>query len=307
MTNQSNDFQTEVYAAWRTDIEVRQESSSGGVASAISERWIENGGVVYGSAYQGNFVIGHIRCTKKSELNNLRGSKYVVSSINGITEKIKQDLRLNLPVLFIGIPCQVAGFKKQFGSAITTIDLVCHGAPKQDFLWESLPEDIRKLDFDNVIFRDKTKYHLSLKKDGQTIWDRPLKNDLFLKGFFKGIYNRDCCFSCKFANVNRVGDITLGDFWGIDKKTIDTKAEDGISLIIINTEKGKEIFSSASDLLTTKSSCLAEAIRKNKPLNHPCRKTVRVILFRKLYPHFGFRVSATISLSDILLKNMIFS
>ena len=127
----------QVYAAWDKNEEARKKSSSGGLATLISQQVIEEGGVVYGSAFQPPLNITHTRCDSIEALEKLRGSKYVQSSLNEIYAPLQQDLIQNTKVLFIGTPCQVAGIKSKFSkyNNLFIVDLVCHGVPSY-LLWK---------------------------------------------------------------------------------------------------------------------------------------------------------------------------
>ena len=298
----------ETWAAWRKDKAARAMSASGGLAAVISEQWVKENGVVYGAAFVKPFDFRHIRCSTIEELQRLRGSKYVQSSINGIHELIEKDLKNGRKVLFTGTPCQVAGICtrfKQYKSQLYCIDIICHGTPTVQTLRDSIPQTVLELEFDHVEFRKNTQYQLSFKKGGMTVWERPLSHDPYLKGFLKGFLSRDCCFKCTFALVERISDLTLGDFWGIDLKAIPTSTEEGISLALVNTEKGKELLDSVKDQIERVQRPLQEAVSGNQPLQHPMPLTWRRKVFKGLYPKTGFKWAAILAMPDIVLKNIL--
>lgn len=295
------------WAVWRNDDKLRMESSSGGLASAISEFFILKGGIVYGCAFIPEFSFAHVRCESFEDLKKIKGSKYVQSNMNGVFHSIKNDLEHNKKILFIGTPCQVASinlyFRNQLDS-IYTIDLICHGVPSEQLLKESIPNKIFDSAFDKVIFRDNIKYHFSIIRENSIIYQRPLHKDLFLKGFFTALFYRNSCYTCKFATKRRVGDITVGDFWGIDKKTITADFTKGISLCIVNSDKGDRLFEQIPDITKIKRS-ETEAIDGNKQLQHPVGKTIRSKIFSLLYPLLGFKYSVVCSIPEIIIKNSI--
>lgn len=295
------------YAAWRIDEKARALSSSGGIASVISETWVKNGGVVYGASFVKPFGIKHVRCSTIEELKMLRGSKYVQSSMTGVIKLISEDLNNGLMVLFIGTPCQVAGIVKrfsQYASRLYTIDIICHGTPSQYILLESLPANALNIDFDNVEFRENNNFKLSFKSGESVVWSRPLSHDFYMKGFFKAIFYRECCYKCNYARKERVSDMTLGDFWGVDLKAVNTTMDKGISLVLSNTSKGSYLLNMVNDQVVTVPRTLEEAISGNKQLSHPMAKTWRHLVFKSLYPKIGFKWAAIFAMPDIVLKNL---
>lgn len=302
---------TLVWAAWSKDEKKRIKSSSGALATICSEWIINNGGVVYGCAFKRPFNFQHIRCTALSELESLKGSKYVQSSTVGVYKKVANDLKIGKTVLFIGTPCQVAavkGFTKN-ASNLITIDLICHGTPSVVLLKDSLPQKILDLPFDKVEFRTQTNFHFTLKttENNSLAYERDLRQDLFLKGFFTALFYRNNCYHCQYATTRRVSDITLGDFWGVDKSALPANTKEGISLVMQNTPQGKKLLSHIKDYINYVERPITEAISGNKQLHHPMKKTIRATLFRKLYPILGFNISVTFSIPEIILKNYIFT
>lgn len=297
-----------VYAAWGKNENTRIKSSSGGLASILSENIIRENGVVYGCTFLPKFIFKHIRCTSLTQLQSLRGSKYVQSDMRGIYTKIKQDLKDQKKVLFIGTPCQVAGVKLFFKNKSTnlyTIDLICHGVPSVNILKKSLPHKLWKYDFNEIEFRTCTKFHFSVKNNISTVFDRPLHKDLFLKGFFTALFYRDSCYSCQYARTQRIGDITLGDFWGINANEIETDIEKGVSLCMVNTLKGKDLLNSIHNYIYRVSRPIEEAVAGNKQLKHPTPRSLRTKYFSIFYPIVGFKWAVYLSIPEIIIKNLI--
>ena len=295
------------YAAWRKDDAARAKSSSGGMAAVISEAWIRKGGIVYGAAFVRPFDFQHIRCTTKEELARLRGSKYVQSSIAGTHKQIETDLKKGFEVLFFGTPCQVAAIRnhfKEYDTRLYTIDIICHGTPKVETLKGSIPQIALQMDYDKVEFRENDAFQISFKKGNRTIWSRPLAHDLYMKGFFKALFYRDCCYKCVFAKQERISDMTLGDFWGLDMTSVNTTMDKGISLVLVNSDKGKMLLEMVEDHIEMIPRPLTEAVAGNKQLSHPMPRTWRYHVYKKLYPKVGFRLAAIAAMLDIVLKNM---
>lgn len=295
------------WAAWRKDEVARVKSSSGGIAAAISEAWIRKGGIVYGAAFVRPFDFQHIRCTTKEELERLRGSKYVQSSIAGIYKQIEADLKNKFEVLFIGTSCQIAAIRnrfKEYDVWLYTIDVICHGTPKVETLKASIPKCVLQMDYDNVEFRENCDYKISFKKAGKTIWSSPLTHNLYMKGFFKALFNRECCYNCMFAKPERISDMTLGDFWGLNMYSVNTTMDKGISLVLVNSDKGRTLLEMVKDDIEMIARPLEEAIAGNAPLRHPTPRTWRHHIYKQLYRKVGFRWAAIAAMPDVVLKNM---
>ena len=294
-----------VVAAWRTDENLRERSSSGGMASVLAEEMIAYGGTVYGCAFVPPFSFRHIRCTTKEELYSLRGSKYVQSDTSGIFRQIHDDLKAGREVLFIGTPCQTAAVRNFFPdhTHLFIVDLICHGVPSQRLLRESLPYDFTSLHVDYVEFRTSTKYHFSAKNGISTVYSRPLNKDLYMKGFFTALYYRNSCYSCKFAQTVRVGDLTLGDFWGVSLPEHSDKESKGVSLCMVNSDPGKNLMERISKNIEQIGRPIAEAVAGNRQLSHPMPRTFRARLFQWIYPRLGFRWGVICAIPEIILKN----
>lgn len=162
-------FPRQAFAAWNKNREQYLSSSSGGAAYVFSSYILNSGGVVYGCAADG-MQIRHIRVDKLSDLSKLQGSKYVQSGVRGLYAQVKSDLNLNLPVLFIGTPCQVAGLKnyvKHIPEHLYLVDLICHGVPSQQMLREHINHCIGGAKpVNHISFRKGSEFLLTLSGDG---------------------------------------------------------------------------------------------------------------------------------------------
>lgn len=241
---------------------LRKRSSSGGLATALSSYIIENNGIVYGAVFDKDFKVVHKRCSNTHDIADLAGTKYVQSDLNNCFFKIANDLKNSRLVLFIGTPCQVSGllrfieFKKIDSTKLYTVDLICHGVPSPEIFKKYIVwlRDIYG-DFNNYQFRDKSiSWHgtnISIATgDKKIINTRELRtySDLYFSGFI----TRPSCHNCHYTNKCRVSDITLGDFWGIDKIDKNFADETGVSIVFINSKKGNYIFSKISEVLLFK-------------------------------------------------------
>lgn len=295
-----------VYAAWRKDESLRIQSSSGGIATALSEHTIKQGGVVYGAAFVPGFKFKHTRCTSLDDLNAIRGSKYVQSDMRDIYKQMAIDLKNGVKVLYIGTPCQVVGVKNTFQDKydnLTTIDLVCHGVPSNAMLIDSLPHDVLFQEADRVDFRENNKFLFSIKKEHNILLSRPLSKDFYYKGFFTGLFYRDSCYSCPFAQAARVGDLTLGDFWGINRAMIPIDPQTGISLCLVNSKSGACLYNQIQSEIDAIPRPYEEALKHNEQLRKPKTLSFRGRIFRYFYPKIGFKWSIRLSIPEIVIKS----
>jgi coenzyme F420-reducing hydrogenase beta subunit len=243
---------------------IRTESSSGGLFSAFAEQTLSQGGTVYGAVY--NFeqmAVNHSRAASPDELASLRTSKYVQSDTHGVFKQVKQDLEAGLPVLFTGSPCQAAGLRLYLNGPkenLLTIDLVCHGVPSPGLFAShfSAWEDDLGSPITLINFRTKDKgwgsflnFYLKVKtKDRSILTYAPL--DPYYAIFLANLSLRPVCYQCKFASTERVTDLTLGDFWGVQKNHPELFDGKGVSLILASTPKGKDALAKLKAKLTLK-------------------------------------------------------
>ena len=165
------------------------------------------------------------------------GSKYVKSNPQGIYKKIKNLLKNGEKVLFIGLPCQVAALKLFVGDQLVadlyTVDLICHGTPSPQLLQMFLEQYGYELkDIKNIAFRKKNKFQV---RDGDKGIITNGVTDSYIISFLNGVCYTENCYSCKYAQFNRVSDITLGDSWGSDLSN--EEQSKGISLILCQSAK----------------------------------------------------------------------
>ena len=282
--------------------EIRDIASSGGFATAIILAFIKNGGVVAACHFEnGEFTFSIIHA--KDDISRYTGSKYVKSDPSGIYKSIASELRNGKKVLFIGLPCQVSSLinyitlrAKAYRDSLFTIDLICHGTPSVKILQKALQEYGYSLEKVNEIyFRRNTMF--GLRTDIKNI-TRPGVVDRYLTAFLKGgIYTANC-YSCHYARKERVSDITLGDSWGTELKNEENK---GISLALIQTEKGKEL------LAMTNVKCLPvdydNAVRYNHQLQYPSIMTKEHdIIFNRVLKGKSFRSSVLFAYPSYCIK-----
>lgn len=256
----------EWYQGWTDNSQDRKLSSSGGIAYALAKGIIKKGGFAVSCLLRdGKFTF--LATQDEEELKNFRGSKYVKSDPKDVYKTIKQLLEVGNQVLFIGLPCQVAGIRRYIGEGLDenliTADLICHGTPSIKLLKRFLEQYGINLEKVNTIsFRRKGKT-FSVSTDIKTIGPRQIY-DRYTLAFLNELSYTDNCYNCKYACIDRVSDITLGDSWGSD---LATEEERGISLILCQSKKGIALLRD-SDIIT-KPVDLNNAIRNNHQLSRP--------------------------------------
>ena len=219
---------------------------------------IERGGVVCGATLDG-FVVKHIIVDKVEDLRKLQGSKYVQSDLGNSFVEIKKLLKSGRQVLFIGTPCQVAGLKNfvhGLDSNLLAIDFICHGVPSPGVLRRYV-EELRQRYPTAVTmsFRDKVKgwnpHHAIALYDenARSVFRESGQYNAYIRGFLKNVFCRRSCSQCPFTTKERVGDITLGDYWGIKKIAPKLNSSKGVSLTVVHTEKGKALFDALKEKL----------------------------------------------------------
>lgn len=277
-----NDPRPQTFAVWADD-RLREVSSSGGVFSVLAEYVLGKGGSVCGAAYDADMNLRQVIINTPEALAPLRGSKYLQSDSGDCYKQIKALLENGTPVLFCGVPCQIAGLHNSLGEKkyenLITVDLLCHGgvAPRvfQRYLQECYPGkkvvDFRFRDKSvygwiasaNAYFADGTECHLSREED------------LYNRAFVACYSARKSCGTCRFSVLPRQGDFTLGDFWGC--KNYDPKFDDGrgTSLVFANNERAKELFTQLRARFPLCEEIDLDYIltKTGQPLSHPFKKT----------------------------------
>lgn len=265
-----------VYAAFSNDLETRCKSSSGGLFSVLAGYIFEKGGSVFGAAYDDSMVLRHCKASTPEELAPLRGSKYVQSDIGLCFREVKKELEDDKHVLFTGTPCQVAGLlnylgRKEYPKLITT-DLVCHGVPSPLLFSDYL----NKLSNSLNIPVEKMKDFSFRKYDGWITsphidnFELKKEHNLYTSLFLRNITLRESCYNCQYTSIERTGDITLGDFWGIgDEVPYNHPTGKGVTLLLANSPKGYHVLEQVSPELLLEERELAEAAKQNHQLYQP--------------------------------------
>ena len=276
INNKSIKNEPKAYAAYCKNEEIRKNSSSGGIFTLIATQIIDEGGVVFGASFDENFNIKHIKIEEKEGLQKLRGSKYVQSNIGETFKQAKKYLEDNRKVLFTGTPCQIEGFRCYLQKEYENLylqDIICHGVPSPK-VWNKYKEYRKNKDKEEpkkINFRNKkdgwSRYCLLFDYKSREYKNTPSK-DLYLQMFLQDLSLRDSCYDCKFKKFNRLSDITLADFWGIDNILPEMNDNKGTSLLIINSTKGQKLFDKIKEETIFKEVNLKEAIKYNPSMIH---------------------------------------
>ncbi len=249
---------------WAED-EIRKQSSSGGAASALTRFFIQSGGYVASCLFE-NGVFRFVVTNSIEKAKGFAGSKYVKSNPGTVYREIQRLLKAGEKVLFIGLPCQSAAVQTVCGSQekLYTVDLICHGTPSLKLLKQFLYEcGLTWTNINDIKFRDSEFFGLSVNGMRLT----PHRTiDSYSRVFLHGVDYTENCYSCRYATLNRVSDITLGDAWGQMSQT----ERGGVSLILCQTEKGIELVECAA--LHLEEVNLKKAIEANHQLKHPSVK-----------------------------------
>lgn len=261
--------------AAQADDDTRFHSSSGGMFSVIAKHVLRQGGVVCGAG----FVNGKVRhCIVDTEegLDVLRKSKYIQSDCTGIYEQLQPHLHSGQPVLFTGTPCQCAAARAVYPETanLIVVDILCMGVPSQALFDRYLREEMAG-SVENVDFRDKSKYGwtqnlvMAIRKNGsQQLIDNA--DSSYYCAFLDAYSIRESCTDCAFAGRERVGDLTIGDFWGIERMDPAISDKIGTSLLLVNTEKGRYILDCVRDELSLlREFPMEAAFRSNPILKYP--------------------------------------
>lgn len=278
------------YAAKTTsDIDLK-ECSSGGLFYEIAKFVLNQGGVVCGCGVDESLMPHHVIASSLEETKQLRGSKYVESDIGSIYTQVRTYLNGNVPVLFTGVPCQVAGLKNSLAKEYANlycVDIICHGVPSRKLYAAYLNWLTRKYgQIDSIDFRSKKRHQWSLTLSIKTKYKEYIKMaslDPYYYNFLEGNTYRESCYTCPYSQRHRTGDITIGDFWGIEKTHPELFDIRGVSCAIVNNEKGQRLWIGIESRTDVTEVGLSDIINYNGNLRTPTiRKPIRDYIYKTL-------------------------
>jgi len=261
--------------------------------------------VVYGAAFCDHFRVKHIRVEKPDDFIKLQGSKYVQSELGAILKNVQSDLENGYWVLFSGTPCQVFAvnnYLKSHGidtSKLLLVDIICHGTPKPkiwlDFVdWLEKEYNSELVDFSFRYQKAKWKNYpvMAEFKNGKRIIN-DYKVRLFTNLFGSHLIMRESCYNCKFSNLDRPSDLTIGDFWGIETVMPDFRYRDSVSEILVNTEKGAKIIDTILEMSKENADIILmqchtdEYLKYQHNLNEPTHRPIYTDEFWQDYEQNG--------------------
>lgn len=296
-TIKKNDVAENIYAFINKKKDDRLQSTSGGFFSAISDYILNNNGVIYGASFSDDFTVIHTRATSFEERDRHRGSKYVHSKLYDSFKMVQKDLLDSKMVLFTGTPCQISGLNNYLEYTRTdthllyTCDFICHGtaSPK---IWKNYIKFIKKKykkTIKDIKFRDKSiGWHhpqLSFIFEGSYL-SLDEGHDPFYQLYYSNCIMKDSCYKCQFTTKERCSDITMADCWGIGNTKSYLDDNKGTSLILINNDKGEQIFKKIKYNNICKKIEFNDIIQPH--LEHPVTKSKKYDNFWKEYDEKNF-------------------
>lgn len=257
-------------------------SASGGAFAAAARMILQRGGVVTGAAYHDDMTVGHFIVERLENLHKVQSSKYVQSNTEATYSQVKALLINGREVLYSGTPCQIGGLRaylrKEYDN-LYTMDLICHGvaSPKlfaKYLIWLGGKMKGKIIGYD---FRDKScgwglDYMSKTKTKTKT---KPSTLDPYYYHFLEGTTYRECCYRCNYCTKERVGDITIGDYWGVEKEHPEFYSAKGVSCFLVNSEKGMRLWNLIKSEFYFLESTFEQVARANHNLSHPTKRTSR--------------------------------
>ncbi|MFQ7307741.1 MAG: DUF1919 domain-containing protein [Mediterraneibacter sp.] len=299
----------QVIAACEKDEKERNKAASGGLAGVFYKEMIRMGGTAYGVILNKEKLAVYTRSESEEEVEQYRGSKYVGSRMDDIYLKVQKDLKEGRKVLFIGMGCQTAGLLNFLGNGhrnLLTVDILCHGMPSHLYFKEYMEKiETEKGGYvSKVSFRENNLFRLKYQC-GAHVYEQKAKYNKYYAGYTSMLFYRDSCYTCPYARVERNSDITLGDFWGYgaDKRMGPPGA--GVSMVLLNTEKGRLFFESVKNEVCAVGSTIERAMQINSQLNGPSPAHELRDEFMRIYSEFGFTEASDKVIGKIIHRNMI--
>jgi len=294
------------YGLWNKDDEIRWKSTSGGFFTSLAMWHMKNGGYCAGAIYDENINVKHILTNKTEDIEALRQSKYVQSDTTNIYKETKNLLQKGEKVLFCGAPCQVAALKAFLNkpySDLITMDFVCCGI-SSPFVYDKYKnwlENKYKSTIKRIWFKNKKEGWHSIGTEVQfengKKYFRVVSRERYMIAFvIDGLDMRDSCSSCKYRKVPHNSDFTVGDFWGIEKLHPELDDNKGITALIINSQKGQDIFHRIKGDFNTFDTNIEEIAKGNFSIYKPKKphknreeflKAIKTISFEKAMSRYS--------------------
>lgn len=240
------------FAAWNNDEEERKTSASGGIAVEIYKWALKNGYEIVGAVQQSDFSVKLELSSQKDIIAKYKNSKYVRSTAYDVFQKIQESLKNGHKVVAICLPCQIAAFRNVFkdNENLLLVEIVCHGGTPTTYLQQHIKYIENKYNekCDRMSFRDPEfetcKYHFSLYNSrGECFYSkRTADGDAYSFGFHRSVTYRDSCYNCHYARKDRIADVTLLDFKGVNEMSPEKFSNVNVSGVLVNTVRGENLF-----------------------------------------------------------------
>lgn len=285
VTQEKHQEEQHLFAAYAAESNYQNRGSSGGIFEILAKYFIGQGYYICGAAFEG-ITLRHRVISCNNDIKPLLKSKYIQSDMEGIYAQITELLKKGEKVFYCGTPCQVSALinstPKSLKNNIFTADIICHGVPSQKVFDDYIKTLEKKhggsvSDFSFRIKDNKYKhahgYSYKVTKNGKTkIVNGIYTNSSFYNAFKNYLIFRDGCYDCQYATLQRVSDITLADFWGIEKYDFIGNIDTGVSMVITNTQRGNEVFSLIKDKTVSKEFPVQYGVDSNYCLTHSTQK-----------------------------------
>ena len=273
-----------VYASYSKNHEVRVDSTSGGIFSELAFKMFDQGGYVGGAVYNDDNSVSHILTNDREKLVDIRSSKYTYSLTDELFPEVKKQLKAGNKVIVCGAPCQIAGlytFLKKDYENLITCDFICKSVNSTKVFQKYIEwlEKKYQSKAKKIKAKDKTtgwhKFSMRVDFENGKSYVADRYNDPFFRGYLQTeLFTMEACFTCKFRGFSRPADITLADFWGIENVDISMDQDLGTSLIIINSNKGKEYYESLGDAIVSKEFTIKDAEPGNPAIYYNTKKAI---------------------------------
>ncbi|WP_022765631.1 DUF1919 domain-containing protein [Butyrivibrio sp. XPD2006] len=292
------------YAVCLKDLDKRNASASGGAAYALYSKVLEMGGVAYGAVFNENHRVVFKKVTDPEHLSGFQGSKYTYSDMNGTYKDILNELNNGQLVIFVGTSCQCAGLQKFVPKALLEklylVDIICHGMPPAAYFDEYIAELEKDGEaVDEISFRDNNIYRFKASSKSSTLVEEKAVDNLFMANYTRMVFYRESCYSCSYASPERCTDLTVGDYWGKDRKRMLAPTDKGMSVVMCNTDKGRKLIEKCGDRLVLTLKPYEDIIKSNEQLRGASKKPYYRQLFLDEYKEKGFITASGLTQNKI--------
>ena len=308
------------FVGFYQDESVLRSSASGGAFTALYNHVLEQGGAVFGVKFDENMQVVHDSADTAQGCEAFRTSKYVLSRCEHSYEQVASRLRAGQRVLFTGTPCQCAALKNYLllrrvaDDGLITADLVCHGAPNQkifdDYLAELFRNQGSRVKRYRFRYKDEIDGAVNSRRARIDFESGEMRcvtsaNDAFLRGYYRRLFYRPSCAACRFAQVNRASDVTIADAWGVGSLYPEWNVHKGVSLVLLNSEKGKTLLPALEKCMELRPVTPEWAEQNNNQLHEPTKMHPKRDVFFRLWPKKGMHAAVAASTRDPLLRRVI--